>query len=339
VDCYTDDDRSVQSQAMRSACWFVVLGIAACGDDGPPLTPPDGAPPPLWWQPKPGEASNWDIQLHGTINLATQRAMYELDLFAVVPSDIPLDYGDGMGPLTIPAGAQKTAIADLHAKGTKVVCRVGTGTIRLSDPDAKKFPGFETNPPNDPTPVKANSVIGWKTTDPNETDERYLDIREASRSKWSALLDKRFTLAKMIGCDAIDAGENTQITEGGSTLKPGWPVTMSEQATWHLDVASRVHATAIQLSVGIHDPYGIGDNMNITRAYDWIMYERLVEQGACCEELRPYTAAGKAAFEIEYMSQISPTGACAEFAKQGIFDGLVKDDKLSSAFRQDCPQQ
>jgi glycosyl hydrolase family 114 len=325
---------------MRSACWFVLLGIAACGDDGPPLTPPDARPPPPWWQPKPGEASNWDIQLHTppAFDLSVQRAMYELDLFDVVPSDMPIDYGDGM-PVTVKAGTLKTAIADLHAKSTKVVCRVGTTTLRLSDPDAMKFPGFEANPPNDPTPVKTGSVIGWKTLDPNVTDERYLDIRPASRAKWSALLDKRIALAKMIGCDAIDPGQATQITVNGSTIKPGWDVTVDEQISWDLDVAAKAHASAVQLSIGIHDPYFVADDTSIVRAYDWILYERLVENGICCDELRPYSAAGKATFELEYLSAITKAGACAEFAKQGVFDGLLKDDKLSSASREDCPQQ
>jgi glycosyl hydrolase family 114 len=323
--------------AMRSATSVVLvgLGLAACGDDGPPLTPPDGAPPPPWWQPKPGEAANWDIQLHSPFDITAQRTMYELDLFDIVPADTKVDYGDGT-PVTVKAGALKTAIADLHAKKTIVVCRVGTGAIRLDDPDAVKFPGYETSPPDNPTPPKPGSVIGWNTNDPNSPKERYVDIRTDKRGLWSKLLDKRFGLAKMIGCDAIDPDKSEQLHVDGSTIKPGWDVDMATQISWDLEVAGKIHASAIQLSVGIHDGFFVADDTSILNAYDWALMERLVESLVCCDELRPYTLRGKAALEIEYMSQVSVQAACSAYAKGSVQDGLIKDDKLSSAFRADC---
>src|SRR5436190_16188436 len=124
--------------------------------------------------------------------------MYVVDLWDVVPSARMIDCGGG-DPVAVPAGSQATKIAELEAAGTKVICQVGTGAIELTDPDARKFPGYEANPPNRPTAVKAGSVIGWSTS-LTSTNERFLDVHAGARAGFEKYITARIDLAKAIGC-------------------------------------------------------------------------------------------------------------------------------------------
>ena len=113
----------------RPVAAALAIGLAGCG--GGHATPPiDAMGPPTWWQPKLGEAKNWDIQLSGTIDVSAPRVMYDLDLWSLVPSQMTLDYGDG-DPVTVPAGALAGTIAQLHARtpATFVICHVETGLL------------------------------------------------------------------------------------------------------------------------------------------------------------------------------------------------------------------
>src|SRR3954463_10476443 len=123
----------MRSDSVRA----LILGSALVAGCQPSPQRPDPAPP--WWQPAPGEAADWDIQLAATpFDISAARAMYTLDLWDAVPAATTLDYGDG-APLAVPAGKHPGAIAELHARTPPaiVVCQIGTGAIRLTDPDAK----------------------------------------------------------------------------------------------------------------------------------------------------------------------------------------------------------
>src|SRR5712691_5384797 len=91
--------RVAYNRAMRRfVCALVVgsgLGLFAC-DNAPDVPPVDAGPPPPppWWQPKPGDAKNWDVQLHAPYDVSAPRAIYMLDVFALVPSTTFLEYGD-----------------------------------------------------------------------------------------------------------------------------------------------------------------------------------------------------------------------------------------------------
>lgn len=327
--------------ASRALLILMVVVGTACGDDGPPLEPPDGPPAPEIWQPAPGEYGNWDIQLHAPFDLATQRAMYALDLFDVVPSARTVMYDDG--PLAIPAGALASAIADLHATTppTIVVCGVGTGAIRLTDPDAEKFPGFEATPPDNPTAPAAGSVIGWSTSDLAEPGERFLDIREASRSIVMPLIAKRFALAKEIGCDAILARKTLM---GGSVFDPGFPVTPDDSLSLHLAVADLAHTPDddTKVAVGLHNGFVFASDTTVMAAYEFQIMEGLAAARECCDEIRPFLDRGKAAFALDFLSDdpdapVTVDIACTQYAAGNMKDGLIKDAAQTSAVRETCP--
>ena len=317
---------------MRLVSWFIpVVLLGACGGDDSttPDAPPVDAYVPPWWQPMPGETKNWDVQLHAPFDLSAARVMYDVDLWALTPATT-IDYGDG-DPVTVPAGALAGMIDALHARTPRsvVICHVDTGAIRLGDPDARKFPGFEASPPDRPTPPKAGSVIGWSTTD---VTERFLDLRPAARAMWSAAMWKRLDLAKQIGCDGVEPDRNDMVMSD-----PGFTIDITEQTSWYVEVAAQAHMR--MLSAGMKGADQIpGQTDALADDFDWAMPERCAEFMGC-DNLRPFINAHKAVFSIDYSTDIdgapqTPSLLCSRLGL--IQDGLVKDAALTSAFRQQC---
>ena len=329
---------------------FVVVVLAACGDDGSPVVPPgldggvdpDAAPPvcmttpasPTWWTPAPNETKNWDIQLNAPFDTAAVRTMYELELFDVVPAPTMIDYGDG-DPVTVPAGALAGTIATLHQRtpAAIVVCHVAAAALDLEDPDARKFPGFKAAPPDAPDPPEAGSVIGWSTRDPINPNQRYLDLRASERGRWTAIMFKRFELAKTIGCDAIevDRVDNFKRTTGFSLVE-------TEVTAFIGQVSDAVHMQG--LSAGLRNGFDIaGQIQAMAECYDWGLQDRCAEFGDCYR-IDSFGGAGKAMFGLDIRAPdsdgygIDPAMACPRYLPDT--DGVVKAEALDSSFRHGC---
>ncbi|MBA2543260.1 MAG: endo alpha-1,4 polygalactosaminidase [Deltaproteobacteria bacterium] len=327
--------------AMRSlhACGLVSLALAVgCGDDGEPLVP-DGIPSdafePTYWTPAPGEAANWDIQLVAPFDTSAARQMYLVDLWAITPGGT-IDYGNGE-TVTVPAGALTASLSDIKAGGI-LVCQVTVGAIRLTDPDAMRYPGFEATPPDRPTDPAANSVIGWSVI--GDANTRFLDIREAARTGWEATMYKRFQHAKDIGCDAVDA-----IWIDRNTGDYGFPLeTIGDQndiSLYYRDVVADLHAK--EISAGYHSSTPIGNLFSdqFSATYDFAVVERCAEFDVC-GEVMPFEQAGKATFGLDFLDDgttdrdgdtvsdgISFSGGCLKAGLQ--MDWLHKD--ADAAFR------
>jgi hypothetical protein len=318
----------------------LILGFVLLAGCKPDPFRPDAGPP--WWKPAPGEYADWDIQLAATpFDISAARAMYVIDLWDAVPAPTALDYGDGT-PLTVPAGAHATAIADLHARTPPaiVVCHVATGAIRLDDPDAAKFPGYAGGaPPNRPTPPAADSVIGWSRT-PADADERFIDIRSgAQRATVAALIGKRIELAKTIGCDAIAARHNDMIAYEGQDGHGFDKISYVDYVSWTTELATRAH-DGTPISIGQAD----GTTLSIddtSRRFDFMIEQRCGERQDC-DQTKPFANKAKAVFEIEY--DLDEVGApnntatvCGELAQAGSIDGIVKTATLDSSSYTRCP--
>jgi hypothetical protein len=334
----------MRSESVRA----LILGLALVAGCKPEPHRPDAAPP--WWKPAPGEAADWDIQLTATtaapFSISAPRAMYALDLWDVVPAATTLDYGDGKPPLAVPAGALATAIADLHTRTPPaiVVCHVGAGSIRLDDPDASKFPGYEATPPNRPTPPAASSVIGWSTT-AADANERFIDIHTAARATVLPLIGKRIELAKDIGCDAIAVkGTDLPAYQAPGEIGHGFPnIAFVEYQSWSEEMSSRAHDLII--SIGIRNKTLLGAD-SLAATYDWTILEGCGDPSSpFCDMARPYLTRNKAVFEIEYStdendqprSQAVLNGLCTALANDGIQNGIIKSAELSSAYYMRCP--
>lgn len=330
---------------MRSALVISVACFVGCGGHS---TQPavDADLEPTWWQPKVGEAKNWDIQLGAPIDVSEPRTMYDLDLWALVPSPTMIDYGDG-DPVKVPAGALAGTITQLHARtpSTIVICHVDTGALDLRLPDARKFPGYNMDPtkiPDNPMAIPApavpgnpepGSVIGWRLDTPMR---RWLDIREASRSKWIEIMFKRFDLARQIGCDGVDPDFN-QVYEFMSGFSP----IALESISWYGEVAQQGHARG--LSTGMKNGNALpGQSDAEADKFDWLMIERCgEEQFLNCDTSRPFINLQKAVFSIEYNEDFDgnpqeATLLCGREEHEMIVDGIVKDAGLTKNVRIQC---
>jgi hypothetical protein len=329
-------------RAMRLAPGLVLAFALVAGCKPDPYRP-DAAPP--YWKPKPGEYADWDIQLAAAFDISPPRKMYVLDLWAVVPAPTTLDYGDG-APVTVPAGALATAISDLHTRAEPaiVVCHVSTGAIRLTDPDAAKFPGYAGGaPPDRPTLPGGDSVIGW-SRDPAVPDERFIDIRDNDkRATVAARIGKRIELAKTIGCDAIAARHNDMIAYEGQDGHGFVKVEYTEYVSWMTELAARAHDGK---PIGI----GVADGTSLTIADTSRLFEFLIEQRCGepdrqdCEMTREFFNKSKAVFEIEYTIDVNgdpnnPEAVCGEVSAGGALDGIVKSARLDSSFYMRCAAQ
>jgi hypothetical protein len=320
---------------VRAPIAIAITFAAACGYNGG--YPPDAGPHPdamaPWWSPRTGDARNWDIQLNAPIDLSAQRTMYVLDMWSLVPAATTIDYGDS-DPVSVPAGSLATAIATLHATTprTVVVCRIDTGALELGRPDARKFPGWRAGLTTCPTTVAAGDSIGMAATAP---DECYLNITTAGAPKWSAIMFKRFDLAKQIGCDGIVGDRNDS-----AAAISGFTITAPELQAWYEQVAMETHNRV--LSAGMKDAYEISGTPDILAPFfDWLLVQRCAENEDC-DNTRPFYNLQKDVLAIDYPvnategTGIDPTLACMRQQTELVQSGLIKDEALSSALRMQC---
>lgn len=300
---------------MRCSLFAIVgvLSLGACGN-GKMHQHRDGPIGPAYWQPKPGETKNWDIQVNAPIDLAETRQMMIVDLWASVPAATMIDHGDG-APVSVPAGANASTIATLLARQTIIICRVGLGGLKMTDPDASKFP--------------AAAISAMTLQD--DPGAHFLDF--AQREAWEDIAFARIDLAKEIGCDGIEP----YLSDHG-TIDLGFMPDLDLQNAWYSTVALEVHER--ELSAGMRNGVNIGSVDTQVGNYDWLLVERCGEDGNC-ELVRPFLNARKAVLAIDYTTDFEGTPQdaaplCAEQTEGNVQDGLVKDLALSSAFRMQC---
>ena len=325
---------------MRLAfAWIAVLGLGLGGcDDGKHHLHPEAGTGPVWWRPAVGTAKDWDIQLATPYELTMRSTMYDLELWAVTPAKT-IDYGDGM-PVQVPAGPLAGKIEELHARDVKVVCHLETGAIRLTDPDAKKFPGAAAAMvPDRPDPPDAGSVVGYSVDD-NHLDVRFLDIRAASRPLWTKYMWKRFDLAQQIGCDGIDTDHNYSIyVDSMDRPISGFSIAVNEQVSWYQEIAAQAHMR--EISVGMRNGYQLPSLIDVAAPdFDFMFIDRCGEIGDC-DMTRPFINLQRVVFAIDYVtSELGtpnfPAGICQTQQRAQISEGLIKDDAISSAMRMQC---
>ena len=305
---------------MRWPLLGLVL-LAACKPDPfrPDAGPLKDAYKPPWFSPAPREFPNWDIQLGG-YNFTTMRQMIAVNLWDVVPAPQTLMYADG-SMLTVPAGSQASAIAMLHGSGTIVLCHAGTGAMKLTDPDAMKFPGYEATPPNRPTAMKAASAIGWSTS-LTDANERFVDFRIAAAAD---VIYQRIQLAKDIGCDGVLAQRNDAELFTDPSLTPGFTVQEEQESAWIVNLANKAHQ--LKLSIGGRGNHAAPYVQEVRDDYDWLMAERCSE-GPDCDLGKAFTNVHRAVFALDYTTfedgtANSKTSICDAYKNTEV-DGIIK---------------
>ena len=234
--------------------------LAACASPLPTPTPasvPNTGSTPTHWTP-PLEAS-WQIQYTGAIDISLPVDIYNLDLFDTSPK----------------------TIADLHARGVKVMCYFSAGTHEDWRPDADTFPAS----------LLGNELKDWP-------GEKWLDIRNLQLL--APLMLERIALAAQKGCDGIDP-DNVD----GYANETGFPLTSDDQLTYNIFLANAAH----QNGLGIGLKNDLAQIPMLVFYFDWALNEECFTHNEC-DLLEPFVQAGKPVFVIEY--QLPPENFCTQ---------------------------
>lgn len=194
-------------------------------------------------------------------------------------------------------------VAALHANGRNVVCYFSAGTWEDWRPDAGQFP----------VSLRGRPVSGW-------AGERWLDIRRLDVLR--PLMEARLDLCRQKGFDAVEP-DNID----GYANESGFLLSADDQLRYNVWLAAAAHVRGLSI--------GLKNDLDQARAlvgpFDWALVEQCFEYNEC-QLLAPFTAAGKAVFEVEYNR--APSGFC-EQAMVLKFNAMRKNVNLD-AFRAPC---
>ncbi len=194
-------------------------------------------------------------------------------------------------------------VAALHKAGRKVVCYVNVGAREDWRPDAARFPST----------VLGNDLDGWD-------GERWLDVR-----RWDALrpiLADRFAACKQKGFDGVEP-DNVDAYANDS----GFPLTAADQLTYNRRIADLAHTAGLAVAL----KNDVDQVSALAPAFDFAVNEECAKYNEC-NALKPFIAAGKPVFHVEY--DLSPDKFCATTKKLG-FSSMRKRLSLN-AWRQAC---
>jgi len=197
----------------------------------------------------------------------------------------------------------KSIIDEFHNAERIVVCYFSAGSWEEWRPDAADFP----------PEVLGRDLSGWP-------GERWLDIRQLDLL--GSVITARLDLAQNKGCDGVEP-DNVDGYQNDS----GFSLTYADQVTFNRWLAEQAHARG--LSIGLkNDLEQIPD---LLADFDWALNEECFSY-AECDLLKPFIAAGKAVFGVEY--ELDPADYCPQ-ANTMDLDFLQKNWELDN-WRIDC---
>lgn len=226
---------------------------------------------------------SWQWQLVGPIDTSVPAAMFDVDY-------------------------EKTdaeTVADIHAKGAKVICYINVGQWEPSRQDSSLFPQS----------VLGNDVNGSQ-------GEKWLDV--SNINALSSIIEHRFDICKQKGFDGIDPDSVDNYARD-----TGFSLTEDDQITYNRWLSSLAHQKG--LSIGLHND---NDQVHDLLGYfDFAITDACINQGRC-DDFSQFITFGKPVFDAEYTDNGTTTGICDE-AKTLQFNVIIKNSQLDS-FRQSC---
>jgi len=172
----------------------------------------------------------------------------------------------------------RAAVRAIRARGGSTICYVDAGTWESWRPDAARFPRHLRGRPN-----------GWP-------GEHRLDIRQTG--ELLPLMAARVARCRSAG---FEGGEVDNVD--GFANATGFPLTSAQQLRYNRDLVALAHRQG--LAAGLkHD---LGQVRALPPAVD-VAIDGQCAQYAECDRLRPFLAAHKAGFEIEYT--LAPARFC-----------------------------
>jgi len=182
----------------------------------------------------------------------------------------------------------------LHAAGRKVLCYFDTA-YEPGRPDSAQL-----------APYQGNAVQGWP-------GQYWLDIRVAAVVE---VMKARIALAQQKRCDGVEADD-----VDSRTNNPGFPITAADQQGFIRALAAEAHARGLAFAL----KNDLDEVTQLVGDADCAINEECFRYSECAL-LAPFTAAGKAVFQVEYTAgDLATLGAT--ICPQAIaldFDTLIK---------------
>ncbi|SHE72044.1 hypothetical protein SAMN02745157_0786 [Kaistia soli DSM 19436] len=202
----------------------------------------------------------------------------------------------------------QATIDALHRRGRFVVCYFSAGSSEDFRSDVGVFQ------PSD----LGKKLDGWE-------GERWLDIRSANVRRF--MIERRLDLAAAKACDGVDP-DNVD----GFANNSGFPLTSEDQASYNRFLAAEAHRR--NLKIGLKND--LEQVAALVDAFDFAVNEQC-HAFRECDRLRPFAAAGKPIFNVEYQGDglKSRTMLCAA-AREGSMHSLVLPLALDDSFRFSC---
>lgn len=198
-------------------------------------------------------------------------------------------------------------VASLHAAERRAVCYVNAGAWEDWRADAALFP----------PEVLGNNYSGWP-------GERWLDIRRIDLL--APLLRARLDACATKGFDAVDP-DNLD----GYSNATGFPLTANDQLAFNRFIAEECHRRG--MSVALKNDFA--QVPDLVAAFDFAVTENCFHFDECAL-LAPFTAAGKAVFDIEYTENGATTAQFCPTAATMQISAILKKLQLD-AWREACP--
>lgn len=194
----------------------------------------------------------------------------------------------------------------LHADGKRVVCYISAGTHEAWRPDAFRFPP---------------AILGRRL--PAWPGERWLDVRRLDAL--GPIMLQRMRMCRAKGFDAVEPDNVDAWTQ-----RTGFPLTADHQLRYNRWLARTAHG--LGLAVALKND--VEQVPALVEHFDFAVAEQCAEYDEC-ERFRPFTAAGKPVFDIEY--HVPLVQFCSETARAGVY--AVRKRLLLDSWRAPCPQR
>ncbi len=241
-----------------------------------------GAGSPIW-RPAPGVT--WQWQLTGKVDTSIHADVYNIDLF----------------------DNDARVVADLHAKGRKVVCYMSAGTFEDWRQDAGRFPAE----------AQGAALDDWP-------GERWLDIRRIDLL--APIMEARLDLCRAKGFDGVEF-DNVD----GYANSSGFPLSAAHQLAYNKWLAQAAHARG--LAAGLKND--VDQVEQLQPYFEFAINEQCFEYEECDPLVPHFIQNGKAVLHVEYALE---TDAFCERANTLRFSSMQKRYELD-AYRNPCRLQ
>lgn len=199
-------------------------------------------------------------------------------------------------------------VKNLRERGVRTICYINAGAWENWRPDAREYP----------VTAIGRNFSGWP-------GERWLDVRAIELLK--PVLRKRIELCRTKGFDGVEF-DNVD----GYANNTGFVLAARDQLAFNRWLASE--ARSRKLAVGLKNTLELVPDL--VEAFDFAVSESCFTEGSC-ERLKPFRAADKAVYVIEYTNQRRKMERfCAEAADLDL-QLIFKTKSLNGKLHHRCP--